>query len=314
MHIPVSTKGIVIKSTGSWYSVLDASGQLHDCRLRGKFKMEGLKSTNPIAVGDHVDFVPDREGATTGSIIHIYDRRNYIIRKATKLSRQTHIIAANIDQAVVIATVAEPRTSTGFIDRLLVTCEAYSIKATVVFNKYDLIKTEEDRRLLQQYVDTYSLAGYPCMKVSATENIHLDAFKDLLRGKTSLLAGHSGVGKSTLINAIEAAVNLKVQSISSAHLKGKHTTTFAEMIPLSNGGFIIDTPGIKEFGLVDFQQEDLFHYFPEMQALFNQCRYDNCTHYNEPGCVVKQYVDEGKISTSRYSNYINMLLKHDTRG
>jgi ribosome biogenesis GTPase / thiamine phosphate phosphatase len=314
MQLAQPKKGIVIKSTGSWYTLLDASGQQHECRLRGKFKLEGLKSTNPIAVGDHVDFIPDREGASTGSIIHIHNRSNYIIRKATKLSRQTHIIAANIDQAVIIATIAEPRTSTGFIDRLLVTCEAYSIKATIVLNKYDLVKSEADRQLLQQYVNIYSMAGYPCMKVSATESMHLDSFKDLLKGKISLLAGHSGVGKSTLINAIEPNINLKVQSISAMHLKGKHTTTFAEMIPLSNGGFIIDTPGIKEFGLVDFQQEDLFHYFPEMQALFNQCRYDNCTHYNEPGCVVKQHVDDGKISMSRYSNYINMLLGHNTRG
>ncbi len=307
-------KGIVIKSTGSWYTVLDANGKQYSCRLRGKFKMEGLKSTNPIAVGDRVGFTPDAEGATTGSITKIDDRSNYIIRKATNLSRQTHIIAANIDQAIIIATVSQPKTSTGFIDRLLVTCEAYSIKAIIVFNKYDLLKTKQEKQLLDEYVAIYSLAGYQSMMVSATENINLDAFRSLLHGKTSLLAGHSGVGKSTLINAIEPNINLKVQSISSAHLKGKHTTTFAEMIPLSDGGFIIDTPGIKEFGLVDFQKEDLFHFFPEMQKLFNQCRYYNCTHYNEPGCVVKQYVDEGKISESRYYNYINMLLGGNTRG
>lgn len=314
MPITDTRKGVVIKSTGSWYTVLDDTGKKHECRLRGKFKMAGLKSTNPIAVGDHVDFIADREGAHTGSIIKIEDRSNYIIRKATKLSKQTHIIAANIDQAVIIATVCQPKTSTGFIDRLLVTCEAYSIKASIVFNKNDLIKKEQEKKLLQQYIDTYTLAGYPSMTVSATEGMHLDAFKNLLKGKTSLLAGHSGVGKSTLINAIEPGINLKVQSISSAHQKGKHTTTFAEMIPLSEGGFIIDTPGIKEFGLVDFQKEDLFHFFPEMQALFNQCKYDNCTHYNEPGCIVKQFVNDGKISVSRYANYINMLLGGNTRG
>ncbi len=314
MHFPLSTKGIVIKSTGSWYTVLDAAGKLHDCRLRGKFKMEGLKSTNPIAVGDRVEFMPDREGANTGSIINIDERSNYIIRKATKLSRQTHIIAANIDQAIIIATMAEPKTSTGFVDRLLVTCEAYSITATIVINKYDLIKTDKDKQALKQFMDIYHQAGYQCLNVSATERTHLDAFSNLLKGKTSLLAGHSGVGKSTLINAIEPGINLKVQTISAAHLKGKHTTTFAEMIPLSDGGFIIDTPGIKEFGLVDFQKEDLFHYFPEMRVLFNQCKYDNCTHLNEPGCVVKQHVEEGTISMSRYSNYINILLGRNTRG
>lgn len=304
----MSLTGTIIKSTGSWYTVLDDTGEKHECRLRGKFKIAGSNSTNPLAVGDRVDFSVDRDNARSGIIHDIRDRRNYIIRKATNLSRRTHVIAANLDQLVIIATLAEPRTSTGFIDRLLVTCEAYSIPAIIVFNKLDLIRSDDDRKSLYELIDMYASAGYHCISVSATKRMYLDLFSDALREKTSLLSGHSGVGKSTLINAIEPGIKLKVQAISGAHLKGKHTTTFAEMIPLSMGGFIIDTPGIKEFGLVDFKPEELCHFFPEMRELFNQCRFDNCTHLNEPGCKVKQYVEEGKISLSRYQNYIGMLL------
>jgi ribosome biogenesis GTPase len=290
---------------------MDDTGQRHECRLRGKFKISGIKSTNPLAVGDHVEFTiePDQN---KGIIYSIEDRRNYIIRKATNLSRQTHIIAANLDQAMVIATLAEPRTSTGFIDRFLVTCEAYSIPAVIVFNKTDLYD-EESLDYLDQLLQMYRQAGYPSLMVSATERENTDAFGETLRNKTTLLSGHSGVGKSTLINAIEPALNLKVQTISHVHLKGRHTTTFAEMFQLSNGGFIIDTPGIKEFGLVDFEPWELSHYFPEMRELFNKCRFDNCTHYNEPGCRVKEEVENGKISILRYQNYINMLLGEDTR-
>ena len=301
--------GTIIKSTGSWYIVLDDQGEKFHCRLRGRFKMAGSKATNPVAVGDRVDFMADMSGRQqTGIITGIHDRVNYMIRKATKLSKKTHVIAANLDQVVIIATLAEPKTSTGFIDRLLVTCEAYSIPALIVFNKCDLLESEVGQQALYEITDTYTSAGYPCISVSATKRLYLDRFTDALRDKTSLLAGHSGVGKSTLINAIEPGINLKVQAISETHLKGKHTTTFAEMIPLSFGGFIIDTPGIKEFGLVYFEPGELYHYFPEMRKLFNQCRYDNCTHFNEPGCVVKQHVEAGTISLSRYSNYIGMLL------
>ncbi len=301
--------GTIIKSTGSWYTVLDNQGEKYLCRLRGRFKIAGSKATNPVAVGDQVDFLADHAGTQqTGIITGIHDRKNYIIRKATKLSKKTHVIAANLDQVVVIATLAEPRTSTGFIDRLLVTCEAYSIPALIVFNKCDLLESEQGQQALSEITNTYASAGYPCMSVSATKRMYLDAFTNVLHHKTSLLSGHSGVGKSTLINAIEPGINLKVQAISETHQKGKHTTTFAEMIPLSFGGFIIDTPGIKEFGLVDFEPGELYHFFPEMRELFNQCRYDNCTHFNEPGCVVKQHVEKGKISLSRYSNYIGMLL------
>lgn len=290
---------------------MDEQGRRHKCRLRGKFKMAGVKSTNPLAVGDMVEFQTD-PGQETSTITAISDRRNYIIRKATNLSKQTHIIAANMDQAMVIATLAEPRTSTGFIDRFLVTCEAYSIPAVIVFNKSDLYD-EESQEYIEQLTRMYCDVGYQTLIVSATQRQNLEAFEAMLRGKTTLLAGHSGVGKSTLINAIEPSLNLKVQTISQAHLKGRHTTTFAEMFQLSNGGFIIDTPGIKEFGLVDFEPWELSHYFPEMRVLFNQCRFDNCTHHNEPGCKVKEAVENGKISILRYSNYLNMLLGEDRK-
>lgn len=313
-YCSVSKEGLVIKSTGSWYIVIDDSANRFECRLRGKFKVSGLKSTNPIAVGDRVEFMPEKEDPGKGTIFNIFDRKNYIIRKATNLSRQTHILAANLDQVIVMATLAEPKTSTGFIDRLLVTCEAYSLPAVVVFNKYDLIQSSETTDELKRLMEIYSGIGYRCLYTSAANGTNIGEFADLLNKKTSLLAGHSGVGKSSLINAIEPGINLKVQDISSAHLKGKHTTTFAEMIPLSGGGYIIDTPGIKEFGLVDFKPEELCHFFPEMRDLFNRCRFDNCTHLNEPGCEVKAYVNKGKISESRYANYLNMLSGRNTRG
>ncbi len=303
-------EGTVIKSTGSWYKVLTEEGQRLDCRLRGRIKLSGSKSTNPVAVGDRV-WLHLEEGV--GMIEDILERKNYIIRKATKLSRQTHIIAANIDQAVIIATLAYPRTSTGFIDRFLVTCEAYSIPAVIVFNKLDLVSGTPSSEKLDQLTKVYEKAGYHCLHTSATEAVNLDQFSNLLRGKISLLGGHSGVGKSALINAIEPGLDLKVQAVSKAHKKGRHTTTFAEMFHLSNTGAIIDTPGIKEFGLVDFEAWELCHYFPEMRNFFNQCRFDNCTHLNEPGCRVKEAVNEGEISIMRYENYLNMLLGGETR-
>ncbi len=303
--------GIVIKSTGSWYKVLDESGHTWDCRLRGKFKMDGLRSTNPVAVGDRVIFSPEPE-QKTGIINELLERKNHIIRKSTNLSRRSQVIAANLDQALLIATLYVPRTSTGFIDRFLVNCEAYSVKGCIVFNKVDLYE-EPELKYLDELINIYRPLGYECLKVSATRGTGLDEFSALLKNKTSLLSGHSGVGKSTLVNAIEPALNLKTTQISLVHLKGKHTTTFAEMFPLSQGGFIIDTPGIKEFGLIDFEKWELGHYFPEMRKLFNLCRFDNCTHEHEPGCAVKGKVETGEISMMRYQSYLNILSGEDNR-
>jgi len=304
-------KGIVTKSTGNYYTVMDPHGRRFECKLRGKFKISGIQSTNPIAVGDYVEFSL-AEGSEVAVIHAISERKNYIVRKATNLSRQKHVIAANLDQALIIATLAEPRTSTGFIDRFLVTCEAYSIPAVIVFNKTDLYSAE-GMDYLQSLASVYEDIGYRCIPVSAKSRSNLHLVEQLLKGKTTLLSGHSGVGKSTLVNAISPGLNLKVQSISKAHLKGKHTTTFAEMFELNDLGFIIDTPGIKEFGLIGFEAWELSHYYPEMRNLFNLCRYDNCTHSNEPGCRVKQAVEEGSISNFRYENYLSMLIGDDNR-
>lgn len=291
--------------------MLDEKGQTFDCRLRGKFKMEGSRATNPVAVGDKVVVLPEPD-QQTGIITQILERKNHIIRKSTNLSRKSQVIAANLDQAILIATLYVPRTSTGFIDRFLVNCEAYSVKACIVFNKIDLYE-EAELELLEELISVYSPLGYECLKVSALKKSNLDAFSEMIKDKTSLLSGHSGVGKSTLINAIEPGLDLKTAQISLVHLKGKHTTTFAEMFPLTHGGFIVDTPGIKEFGLVDFEDWELSHYFPEMRKLFNQCKFDNCTHAHEPGCAVKEKVESGEISYGRYVNYLNILSGEDTR-
>jgi ribosome biogenesis GTPase / thiamine phosphate phosphatase len=304
--------GIVIKSTGSWYKVMTDDGKNVDCRLRGKFKIDGTRATNPLAVGDKVDFLLE-DDQKTGIIHKIHERTNHIIRKSTNLSHKSQVIAANLDQALLIATLFVPRTSTGFIDRFLINCEAYSVPAHIVFNKCDIYQKEE-LELLDELTSVYEPLGYRCLRVSAKKKTNLDEFSELLKDKTTLLSGHSGVGKSTLINAIEPDLKLKTGEISLVHFKGKHTTTFAEMFPLTNGGFIVDTPGIKEFGLVDFEPWDLCHYYPEMRDLFNECRFDNCTHAHEPGCAVKDRVEKGVISTSRYYNYLNILSGEDNRG
>jgi ribosome biogenesis GTPase len=297
-------QGVVIRSTGSWYEVRREDGRIVACTLKGLFRIKGLKATNPIAVGDRVNF--ELEGSeNTGVIDRIVDRKNYIIRKSTKLSKTVHIIAANIDQLVLIVTLAYPRTSTGFIDRLLVTAEAYKIPAFIFFNKSDLFdqKLKGDK---DEIAGVYEKIGYPCREVSALKKTNLEALVTCLQGKTSLLAGHSGVGKSALINAIEPGLHLKTGSISDFSLKGKHTTTFAEMHHLSFGADIIDTPGIKEFGLVDFYRQELTHYFPEMFAVLNKCKFHNCTHTNEPECAVIKAVEAGDISSFRYENYLNI--------
>ena len=267
--------------------------------------MHGIRATNPIAVGDIVDFEPMSETGE-GIIVKIHDRRNYIVRKATKLSKATHVIAANIDQAVVIASLLKPRTSTGFIDRFLTTAEAYHIPSVVVFNKFDLYNSEK-KELLDYYLAVYRGAGYQCVVTSVPDNKNLDQFKNVLKDKVSVIAGHSGVGKSAMINAIDPGLNLKVGRISDYHQKGKHTTTFAEMIHLGFGGFIVDTPGIKEFGLVEFEIAELGQRFPEFRSRMQNCRFNDCLHVDEPGCAVLDALENGEIGPFRYENYLNML-------
>ena len=298
-------EGTVIKSTGSWMTVLDSEGKIYNCKLRGKFRIKGIKSTNPVAVGDNVLFDLLKEN-NTGLIKQIFPRHNYIIRKATKLSKVSHIIAANIDQALLIVTLAHPRTSTGFIDRFLVTTEAYHIPAGIVFNKIDLY----DKKLGQfqdEITEIYQNAGYQCLCVSALKANNLEAFKSILKGKRTLISGHSGVGKSALINAIEPGLELKTNELSAYHKVGMHTTTFAEMHKLSFGGFIIDTPGIKEFGLTYFNRKEIAERFPEMRKYMHDCRFNNCTHIHEPDCAVLKALEKGKISLSRYENYLSIL-------
>jgi len=298
--IPLTTAR-VIKSTGSWYSVIDNNNNVSECRLRGKFRVKGIKSTNPVAVGDIIDFDPD-----TGLITNIHKRKNHIIRKSTNLSKQSHIIAANIDQAIIIVSLAKPRTSSGFIDRLLITAEAYHIPAIIVFNKIDLLD-EELESTLNNIISVYENAGYVCLQTSAKEGINLDKFKSLLHNKISLLAGHSGVGKSALINTIDPQLDLKTGEISKYHSKGIHTTTFAEMFKLKSGGFIIDSPGIKEFGLIEFERPELGHRFPEFRKYIQDCKYNDCLHTNEPGCAIIDAVKNEDISLMRYENYLNIL-------
>ena len=304
-------EGLVIRTTGSWYRVLLADSSQYDCRLRGNYRLRGNKQTNPVAVGDIVDF--NLQGDGTGVITDVHDRRNYIVRRATKLSKQTHVIAANIDLLCIVATLGLPRTSTGFIDRLLVTAEAYHIPAAIIFNKCDLYD-DELWEIHNELKAIYTGAGYPVLEVSALKGTGLDNLKEMIAGKTVLFSGHSGVGKSALLNAISPGLELKVGQISDWSLKGKHTTTFAEIhpVPLSTlnsqlSTFLIDTPGIKEFGMVDFTAQELSHFFPEMRARLHDCRFANCTHRHEPGCAIKKAVDDGLISAERYQNYLNIL-------
>lgn len=305
-------KGLVIKSTGSWYTVIDSETQESiQCNVRGKLRIEGIRSTNPVAVGDHVEyFIP--ENSKTGLIKNVLDRKNYIVRKSTNLSKQTHILAANVDQAVLMVTIAYPETYPIFIDRFLVAAEAYRIPAKIIFNKIDLY--DEDQALFLDYLDiVYKNAGYECFKVSVKEKTNIDQLKELLKNKVSVIAGNSGVGKSSLINLIDPNLNLKTSEISDYHKSGKHTTTFAEMFKLSHGGYIIDTPGIRGFGLHDIQKEELFHFFPEIFKESEKCKYYNCTHLHEPGCAVKKAVESGKISEVRYQNYLNILTDEETK-
>jgi ribosome biogenesis GTPase len=303
--------GLVYKSTGSWYTVKTEHNQVFECRIKGKFRMQGIKSTNPIAVGDVVDFELDESSdAVTGSINNIHDRKNYIVRKSVNLSKQTHIIASNIDIVFLLITINNPPTTTSFIDRFLVTAEAYGIEAVLVFNKIDTFdETMRDEQLYLQYI--YSEIGYKYLKVSAIENKGLDELKNMMSGKVSMFSGHSGVGKSTLVNALEPNLNLKTKNISEQSKQGQHTTTFAEMYDLSFDAKIIDTPGIKGFGIVDLEPAEISGYFPEFFKLKDQCKFNNCLHKEEPNCAVKKALEDNKIAWSRYNSYLKILEGDD---
>ena len=306
--------GLVIKNTGSWYTVLTGDGQLIDCKIKGNFRLKGIRSTNPVAVGDRVQIVPNNEG--TAFITEIEDRRNYIIRKSINLSKQSHIIAANVDQAILVVTVANPQTSTTFIDRFLASAEAYRVPVILVFNKTDLLD-DDMRRYQEAMVNLYQTIGYECHQISAENGDGVDDLRPLLKDKITLLSGNSGVGKSTLINRLVPEANLRTSEISDAHNTGQHTTTFSEMIPLSpitqhlTPGFLIDTPGIKGFGTFDMEPEELTSYFKEIFHFSQDCRFSNCTHTHEPGCAVLKALEDHYIAESRYQSYLSMLEDKD---
>ncbi|HJC98204.1 MULTISPECIES: ribosome small subunit-dependent GTPase A [Bacteroidaceae] len=297
-------KGLVIKNTGSWYVVKTEDGRQIECKIKGNFRLKGIRSTNPIAVGDRVRIVLNPEG--TAFITEIEDRKNYIIRRASNLSKQSHIIAANLDLCMLVVTVNYPETSTIFIDRFLASAEAYRVPVALVFNKTDLY-SEDELRYLDGLINLYTHIGYPCFRISALNNEGINEIKEELKGKITLFSGHSGVGKSTLINAILPEANLKTGEISTAHNKGMHTTTFSEMFPVEGEGYIIDTPGIKGFGTFDMKDEEVGHYFKEIFEFSAHCKYGNCTHRHEPGCAVREAVENHYISESRYASYLNIL-------
>lgn len=297
-------RGLVIKNTGSWYQVRTEDGQQVDCKIKGNFRLKGIRSTNPVAVGDYVEIIVNNEG--TAFICEIEDRKNYIIRRASNLSKQSHILAANLDQCMLVVTVNYPETSTIFIDRFLATAEAYRVPVKLIFNKTDRYN-EEELRYLHGLTDLYTHIGYPCFCVSALNDTGIDEVKNDLNGKVTLLAGNSGVGKSTLINAILPEQDVKTGNISDCHNKGMHTTTFSEMFPVDGGGYIIDTPGIKGFGTFNMEEEEVGHYFKEIFEYAARCKYGNCTHRHEPGCAVREAVGKHLISESRYASYLNML-------
>lgn len=305
-------QGLVIKSTGSWYTILTDEGLKVDCRIKGKFRIKGIVTTNPIAVGDkvYIEMEPELE---TGVITELEPRKNYIIRKSVNLSRQGQIIAANLDQAVLVVTLASPRTSLGFIDRFLVTAEAYDIPARLIFNKLDLF-SDEGLNILADFVSIYANIGYPCYEVSALEGTNIMPVKEMLKNKVTLFSGHSGVGKSSLINALLPDLELKTSEVSDWSDKGTHTTTFAEMFELPGGGFIIDTPGIRELGIIDIEKQELGHFFPEMRDRMHDCRFNDCRHINEPGCAVIEAVENGEITLSRYESYLSIYHGNETRG
>lgn len=303
--------GTVYKSTGSWYTVKSEKGDFIECRMKGKFRMKGIKSTNPIAVGDIVDYELEETSDTiTGTIHKIHTRKNYIVRKSVNLSKQIHIIASNIDQVFLLVTINNPPTTTSFIDRFLVTAEAYGIEAILIFNKIDTFDDATlDEQLYLQHI--YENIGYKCLRISSTEGKGIDKLKEMMIGKVSMFSGHSGVGKSTLVNAMEPSLHLKTTVISEQSKQGQHTTTFAEMYDLSFNARIIDTPGIKGFGIVDMEKEEISGYFPEFFKLKDQCKFNNCLHKDEPNCAIKAALEKNEIAWSRYKSYLKILEGDD---
>ena len=308
-------KGLVIKSTGSWYTVESESGETFECKIKGKFRIKGIKSTNPVAVGDRVEFTlqavsADENEQKIGMITSILKRKNYIIRRSINLSKQSHIIAANIDQAVLVATLDYPVTTSTFIDRYLASAEAYRIPVLIVFNKTDRYNSKQNKEL-ELLQKTYQNIGYKCLTTSAETLQGLDELKKALQDKTNVINGHSGVGKSTLINILQPGLNLKTMEISDSHKTGKHTTTFSELYKLHFGGYIIDTPGIKAFGMLEMEPWEISHYFIEIFKISENCQYNNCSHTHEPGCAVKTAVENGEIAKSRFISYLGLLEPDD---
>jgi ribosome biogenesis GTPase len=298
-------KGRVIKSTGKWYEVRFENGEHISCRIRGKMRLDGLRSTNPVAVGDEV-WVNRQQNEDTGVIQKIEERSNFIVRKSINLSKKTQILAANIDRAYLLVTMALPETHLAFIDRFLVAAESFRIPVSLLFNKMD-VYFEEHLPLIDEIISIYEPLGYPCHKISALKKENITFLQDEIKEKQVMIAGHSGTGKSTLVNALDSSLDLRTGAISEYHLQGQHTTTFAEMHELSSGGFIIDTPGIKAFGVIDLDKNVISHYFPEMRELLGKCKFHNCLHLNEPNCAVKEALEDGEIHPSRYRTYVNLM-------
>ncbi len=305
-------KATVYKSTGSWYVTKTEEGQFVNSRIKGVFKIDGITSTNPVAVGDHVELEAENDADATAMITKILPRKNYITRQSPSHKMQHHIVAANIDQSIMFATLREPRTSQGFIDRFLVTCEAYHVPAIIIFNKTDLYRKKE-REKEKELTEVYTRIGYKVFPISVEKGEGLDEVKSQLEDKITLMSGHSGVGKSSFINKVFPSFRLKTSEISGWSGKGMHTTTFAEMFDLPTGGAVIDTPGMREFGIVDISKQELSHYFPEMRALINECHFNDCLHVNEPGCAIKKAVEDGRINVERYVSYYNILASMDQK-
>ena len=303
-------KGKVLKSTGKWYLIELENGETLQAGIRGKIRLKGIKSTNPVAAGDEVMISENEDG--TGVITEILPRHNYIVRKSINLSKQSHILAANVDRAYLLVTLVAPETHLAFIDRFLVAAEAYRIPVTLLFNKMDLYM-EEHLPLVDDIMEIYEKIGYPCEKISALNKTNVEFLRDDIKDKQVMIAGHSGTGKSTLINALDSTLDIKTAEISIHHMQGQHTTTFAEMHKLKTGGYIIDTPGVKAFGVVDLDKKVMSHYFPEMRALLNECKFHNCQHLNEPDCAIKEAVEYGEIHPSRYNTYLDLITEDQTQ-